>query len=188
MSTRASIRVCDSTESLWFYRHSDGYPEGAMPTLWQFLQWLHKGHIRDNPQQAAGWLILLGAKEYEQYGVYTSGAGYAPKTDLFTPDPANTCFGWKCGAYEPSTGRPIDAEYQYDVNTETGTIQVYAVTGGYEEQPVTLNLLATYDRAHPWTPPEPEAKPVATEPVVVKPKRRLRTWKQRKAYDHARCH
>ena len=38
MSTRANIKVKDSYDTLWFYRHSDGYPEGAIPTIDKFMQ------------------------------------------------------------------------------------------------------------------------------------------------------
>jgi len=65
MSTRAQIKITDSFgQELWFYRHSDGYPDGTLPTLQKFLDWVKAGKIRDNVEQAAGWLILIGAEEY----------------------------------------------------------------------------------------------------------------------------
>ena len=39
MSTRANILVKDAFgEKLWFYRHSDGYPSGALPLLRVFMK------------------------------------------------------------------------------------------------------------------------------------------------------
>lgn len=65
MSTRANIIITDGQDKLFFYRHSDGYPSGTLPTLNLFLEWVKVGKIRDNVQQAAGWLILIGANEYK---------------------------------------------------------------------------------------------------------------------------
>lgn len=64
MSTRANIVIKDRHDKLFFYRHSDGYPEGTLPTLNKFIDWVKSGKIRDNVSQAAGWLIILGALEY----------------------------------------------------------------------------------------------------------------------------
>lgn len=67
MSTRANIIIKESysyndekgkeinvTNQLFFYRHSDGYPDGAMPTLNIFMEWLKSGKIRTDLQQATG--------------------------------------------------------------------------------------------------------------------------------------
>lgn len=37
MSTRANIIITDGWDELIFYRHSDGYPAGTLPSLNQFL-------------------------------------------------------------------------------------------------------------------------------------------------------
>ena len=72
MSTRASILIKDSNgDSLWFYRHSDGYSEGAMPTLTKFMQAVKDGIVRDNVGQASGWLVLLGSEEYSTQPDFT---------------------------------------------------------------------------------------------------------------------
>jgi hypothetical protein len=106
MSTRANIVITDiSGAKLWFYRHSDGYPEGTLPTLNKFLDMVKCGQIRDNVGQAAGWLIVLGREEYAD-------------------DKFNT---WKVGAYEPTTGKHGDVEYIYTVNLSKRTIAVKEV-------------------------------------------------------------
>ena len=65
MSTRANIIIKDSWgNELFFYRHSDGYPDGTLPTLEKFVKWVKEGRIRDHAGQAAGWLIIIGADEY----------------------------------------------------------------------------------------------------------------------------
>lgn len=104
MSTRANIVVTDNHTTLWFYRHSDGYPEGAMPLLEKFLDAVKSGAIRDNTSQAAGWLIVLGAQEYNEY-----------RTDIGD---------WKVGNIEPTSGQHGDIEYLYVINLKDKTIEI----------------------------------------------------------------
>lgn len=40
MSTRANIILRDCNDEMIFYRHSDGYPDGTLPTLGKFLEWI----------------------------------------------------------------------------------------------------------------------------------------------------
>jgi hypothetical protein len=101
MSTRANIIIKDSFgDELWFYRHSDGYPEVTEKSLNKFVSWVDKGLIRNNTGQAAGWLIQLGHNEYKQ--------GDTPVIDDFS--------GWKVGAYEPTQGLHGDVEYVYTID------------------------------------------------------------------------
>lgn len=115
MSTRANIIITDDNhERLYFYRHSDGYPDkpaGAMATLTMFLDMVKQGKIRDNAQQAAGWLIMLGTEEYEQ----TLAKCLA--------QPKNDYMSWKVGAYEPTTCIHGDVEYIYVVNLATKRVE-----------------------------------------------------------------
>ena len=83
MSTRANIIIKDEYDKLWFYRHHDGYPSVTLPSLNKFLSWIKEGKIRNNVNQAAGWLILLGAEEYGNKGSFDENSD------------------WKVGAYEP---------------------------------------------------------------------------------------
>jgi hypothetical protein len=128
MSTRCQVILKDKWgHELWFYRHSDGYPEGVMPSLEQFLGWLKKGLIRDNVEQAGGWLILLGAKEYGSNHSYAKGKWVEiPKSldELFAPGKDNSGMGWKCGAYEPCSHHEKhgDIEYLYTIDLEKQTI------------------------------------------------------------------
>ncbi|MEO6970916.1 MAG: hypothetical protein ABI217_08480, partial [Chthoniobacterales bacterium] len=117
VSTRANIVLTDGADELIFYRHSDGYPEGTLPTLKQFLNLVDQGTIRDHVGQAAGWLILIGAREY---GV---------KLDRSEIDPPSLGAGmqWKVGAYEPTTGLHGDIEFLYVVDLEKRTIRHHKV-------------------------------------------------------------
>lgn len=126
MSTRANIIIKDSFgDKLFFYRHSDGYPDGTMPTLNIFLDWVKSGKIRDNTSQSAGHLILLGAIEYgtipafEKSAPLYEGAKEKGKLDTLTA-PSN----WKVGAYEPTVGIHGDIEYLYVIDLEKKTIDV----------------------------------------------------------------
>lgn len=105
MSTRANIIVKDGSDELIFYRHSDGYPEGAMPTLEKFLDMIKSGQLRDNVGQAAGWLIILGREEYGEARL-TDSLGYS----------------WKVGAIEPTTGIHGDIEFLYVIDLTKKTI------------------------------------------------------------------
>jgi hypothetical protein len=112
MSTRANIVVKDADDELWFYRHSDGYPSGIAETLGKFCQWVKVGRIRDNANQASGWLIAIGMEEYK---------GTFNRSNVFEPG-AKDGMGWKVGAYEPTTGQHGDIEYLYVVDLTKKTI------------------------------------------------------------------
>lgn len=112
MSTRANIIVKDGEESMIFYRHSDGYPEGTLPSLIKFCDLLKNGPLRNNPSQGAGWLIILGALEYASIPrVLVADEDGSPKTwdDVEFK-------GWKVGAYEPTTAIHGDIEHLYVVD------------------------------------------------------------------------
>ena len=121
MSTRCQIIVKDGYDEIWFYRHSDGYPDGVKETLNQFLSWVKEGKIRNNAEQAAGWLIILGNQEYK--------VGTEPK--------AKDGYGWKVGAYEPSAPKKHgDIEYLYTVDLEKKQISSYLI----KETPVPTHI------------------------------------------------
>jgi hypothetical protein len=135
MSTRAQIKITDSFgRELWFYRHSDGYPDGTLPTLQKFLDWVKEGKIRDNVEQAAGWLILIGAEEYGKTYDYKTGTS-SPKATLTEPLD-DKLSGWKCGAYEPCACGSLhgDVEYLYTVSLKKKEIKIQSVRGYGDEQ------------------------------------------------------
>ena len=129
MSTRCNVIIKDEYDKLYFYRHSDGYPEGAMPTLKLFIDWLKDGKIRDNVGQAAGWLIILGAMEYD------SIPGYA------RPDYYGSPKDFKCGAYEPTTGIHGDIEFLYIIDLKAKTVGCY---DEWSDEGKGLNLVEIY--------------------------------------------
>ena len=109
MSTRANIIVRqDGREDLWFYRHSDGYPETVLPSLEPLIEAVNDGRLRADSMQFAGWLILKGAHE--------QGQSWPP--DGSSVDSWNT---WKVGAYEPTPFHPHgDIEYLYTITLNGG--------------------------------------------------------------------
>lgn len=138
MSTRANIIIQESftyndkdgnevtqTEKLFFYRHSDGYPDGTMPTLKIFMDWLKSGKIRQDVGQGAGWLIIIGAMEYN----------HIPEYKLEQPTRWGTQYGnistikepkdWKVGSYEPTTEIHGDIEYLYVIDMKNKSIKCY---------------------------------------------------------------
>jgi hypothetical protein len=111
MSTRAQIKVVDSNgNSLLFYRHSDGYPSGALPTLKRFMAMVASGQLQNNVEQSAGWLVMLGSQE----------EGYTAPDNKYTP--------WKVGAIEPACGMHGDIEYFYTLDLAKLTIKVQSVS------------------------------------------------------------
>lgn len=123
MSTRCQVIVKDAHDELWFYRHSDGYPEGTLPTLSKFVDWIAAGRIRHNVEQNAGWLVIIGNHEYVEHG-----SGF--------PEPAEHPYGgWKVGAYEPCM--PVkhgDIEFLYTVDCVALTVSVQEVSGGFTRE------------------------------------------------------
>jgi len=124
MATRANILIKDDTDTLYFYRHWDGYPDCVLSSLETFLTWLKEGKIRGSVIQAAGWLIILGANEYKRNqmpGDDQDGKSEAAQMlgDLVPGQPLNN---WKIGAYEPTTGIHGDVEYIYTVDLKSKQI------------------------------------------------------------------
>ena len=125
MSTRANIKIKDKYSELWFYRHSDGYPSGALPTLRKFLKWLKEGKIRNDPCGAGGWLIMIGAEEYNcTYESRKSTYKRNHPGTAFRPKNVDSGMGWKVGSYEPTTKQHGDIEYLYTVDLDTKTINI----------------------------------------------------------------
>ena len=124
MSTRANILLKDNDgNKLWYYQHSDGYPEGVMPTLDKLKRGLDCGAIRNNLGQAAGWLILFGAKVMAEDTKESEFAKNESSEIRSEPDMTDDFYGWKAGNIEPTTGMHGDIEYLYVVNVEAKTIK-----------------------------------------------------------------
>lgn len=125
MSTRAGVILKDGDDELYFYRHSDGYPDGANPTLNKFLDYLKTGKIRNNISQAAGWLVLIGNDEYVN-------EGYCGSCQLFDSDkqPEDNYSNWKASSYEPCPKSHINdsLEWVYVIDVPKKTMKTYEYT------------------------------------------------------------
>ena len=139
MSTRSNILLIqegDESRELWFYRHSGGYPEGAMPLIARFVKNVNAGNIRANLMQASGWLIAFGVEEFNandrpEYCNLVDGK-FVP-----TGEPS----GWKIGVIEPTTSQHIDIVYLYTI-TLTGNwlrggaeVKCQEISGGWRGDP-----------------------------------------------------
>lgn len=111
MSTRANVIIKDSSTTLYFYRHSDGYPECTGESLKKFCEG-YASKLRADAMQSAGWLVLHGHSEYHPKGVQ--------KDDFM---------GWKVGAYEPCEKLHGDVEYIWVVDLERGELQCHVPHG-----------------------------------------------------------
>lgn len=109
MSTRCQVIVKDDYDAIWFYRHSDGYPEGTMPSLQKLMDWVNKGLIRDNAEQASGWLVIIGADEYKSRQIPRKAANWedlTPQRETEWKDKIPSVpKDWKVGAFEPCSPR-----------------------------------------------------------------------------------
>ena len=130
MSTRANVILSETfsykagngkqvtkTKKLFFYRHSDGYPEGTLPSLKKFIEWIKAGKIRNELSQGAGWLILIGAMEYNSipaFKVEITGKTESGLIESFE-DPKS----WKVGSWEPTTEIHGDIEFLYEIDMST---------------------------------------------------------------------
>lgn len=118
MSTRANIIIKDKHSEQFFYRHSDGYPEGVLPTLNKFMEWLKAGIIRDNLSQACGWLVILGAIEYNTIPSFETTPPSSYDKGYGKPETIEQPNDWKVGAYEPCNGLTGWIEYLYIIDLE----------------------------------------------------------------------
>lgn len=121
MSTRCNVIIKDNSDKLYFYRHSDGYPEGVAETLNAFMDRLKSGEIRNNVSQSAGWLIILGHEEY------------AENRKLY-PEHSS----WKVGAYEPTTALHGDIEFLYEIDLKAKTLKGWEHDGEKKGKPIKI--------------------------------------------------
>lgn len=129
MSTRANVIIKDAHTELYFYRHSDGYPECTGANLRRFVEGYKAGFMRDNAAQSAGWLIIDGHVEY--LAQFKQGFTGIPTADRFS--------GWKVGAYEPTTQLHGDVEYVYIVDLEAMTLSCRETGNNYWDNPTLAN-------------------------------------------------
>lgn len=123
MSTRANVIIKDDGMTLYFYRHSDGYPECTGESLKEFVKGYSKkeGHMRLDAMQSAGWLVLHGADEYYKDEPRQKGYDH-----------------WKVGAYEPTDRIHGDAEYIYIIDLDEGTLSCRVPTKFMSDDECTL--------------------------------------------------
>lgn len=110
MSTRANIIISDGLEKLYFYRHSDGYPECTFEDLKEFCNRYKTRELRNNVSQSAGWLIIRGNKEY-----------WSKPEDMKYME-------WKVGAYEPTSELHGDIEYLYLIDLKAMILNCFEIT------------------------------------------------------------
>jgi len=138
MSTRCQVLITDKytnpeDSGIMFYRHSDGYPSGVEQSLKEFLNLIKDGYIRDNCEQAAGWLIMVGNAEYSRPDDEYRGCSSVQELRSKTPD--SNISNWKVGAYEPSVHAfHGDIEYFYVVSLDPIKVTVYS--GGWDDKTI----------------------------------------------------
>lgn len=116
MSTRANIIIRDQSTTLYFYRHSDGYPESTGEDLKEFCKGYSK-NFRADAMQSAGWLII--------HGFHTMIADHKAIDAKFSKASLEPLKGyeWKVGYYEPTNGLHGDVEYVYIIDLDSMTLE-----------------------------------------------------------------
>lgn len=66
MSTRCQIKLRETENNIYIYKHSDGYPEGVIPTLKPFVDRFFKNRGYDPDYLLAQIVRQFAAKDYEQ--------------------------------------------------------------------------------------------------------------------------
>lgn len=156
MSTRANVILKESysyrakngktvnrSTELIFYRHSDGYPEGVLPSITILTGWISAGKISRDLSQSAGWLIIIGAIEYGNIPGYKYDEEDPSYPDLNTITPPKN---WKSGSYEITTQIHGDIEYLYTVFLNDLTIKIEHVS--YPDGVQTFEEITTYQTDH----------------------------------------
>ncbi len=159
MSTRANILIKDRyNRQIWLYRHSDGYPEATMTTLQKFIEWHRSSAISGDPSQVSGWLILLGAIEYQTlpplrfHGEKTISKDVFKKLLDFEPE------YHKSSAYEPTDGCHGDIRYLYIIDLDEQSISCYG-TGDFDvEGSPTCDPMFVDTEDNPWCPEDEETQ------------------------------
>lgn len=135
MSTRANIIFKDKVATLYFYRHSDGYPDVTGADLKEFCTYYYK-HMRKDAMQSAGWLIVHGYQTM--------------KTDdmAFTRRYGSQSTGteWKVGYYEPTSDIHGDVEYIYVIDLDAMILETREPTTKFYNKPSLANtkVIETY--------------------------------------------
>ena len=151
MSTRAAIRIRDPQDELWFYTHSNGepvspflpedpdqQPQGVMPDLITLRNWLTQGRIRNNVQQASGWLVRLGVLRLLDHQLTCFQNPEEPNAPAQRPlnvtsdswlQPAHPSLplSWKASHYEPCPRHValLDYRYAYTLDLDPPQITVH---------------------------------------------------------------
>lgn len=144
MSTRANIILKEGKDKLFFYRHSDGYPRGTMPTLQKFVDWMKAGKIRNNISQGSGWLIIIGAMEYNAIPKYKTEIteSYGRQIEETIDDSIEEPKDWKVGAYEPTTALHGDIQYSYTIDMDKMEITAQTASCDYKTGKFTFRTLS----------------------------------------------
>ena len=120
------------TKQLIFYRQADGNPEAIMPVLNVLMKWIKEGKLRNSLGQCGGWLIILGAIEYNtipKFLFFKEKLGSNELSKIQLPKV------WKCGSFEPapSTSGTIDYLYEININEAKLTVKKVSYINGGEQ-------------------------------------------------------
>lgn len=71
MSTRANVQIIDGDEVLYFYQHSDGYPEGLGETLKSVLGLKKVADYAGDAEYLAGIVLMEVNRDYIERSQHT---------------------------------------------------------------------------------------------------------------------
>ena len=129
MTQTAQVRLFSEQnhEELWLYRTLCGDPEHILPSLRLLQSWRMLDQLPADVSICASWLIVIGMKEYnrkddDDHPIARDLGELSP----IKPETNRIRRAWRIGSYEPCAKQVLcqDIEWFYDVNVDTGEIQI----------------------------------------------------------------
>ena len=123
MSTRSQIKVKGS--EIMIYKHSDGYPEGVMPTLKEIVKTFADKRGNEPDYALAQIMRAYARRDEEKRQAILADDEQEAWHDIYK-EPRMTGWGLDCIQHG-------DIEYLYEVDLEERTITIYDLWEGTEE-------------------------------------------------------
>lgn len=149
MSTRTQIEFItvyanETPDKRTVYRHCDGYPSAMIPDLLHFIRW-NGGRNHDAEYTAANWIYWNKRNNEENYLNLDYDVKRRGHITWNSPDVEND----HNNILKIGHGVCINDEYHRDIEylykvidaPDETTIEVYAVDGGYNDNPLEFRLL-----------------------------------------------
>lgn len=138
MSTRSQVKVTDGTHSLTLYHHTDGYPTGILPLIFQAWDKYGRGWEGARVHKVASMLCATDPVIFEPLDYHTLHADIEYYYVINCKDTAHvgTTPDWTVTSYAVAFDFPADGENpkaDADRLTELHTLKVSEITDAVAE-------------------------------------------------------